>query len=126
MSLFKAKEASTCVSQGLHFLHWCLSAANAIFNPGNGVKITMNRPKEADPAKKEECLGSVAACVEGIATERQNNTSGEQKAPQLRQLLLLYFRIKSNPKSFTLLKPFLSSERAVGKTLHFTWASASL
>lgn len=94
MSLFKAKEASTCVSHGLHFLHWCLSAANAIFNPGNGVKITMNRPKEADPAKKEECLGSVAACVEGIATERQN-MSGEKKAPQRRQLRLLYFGIKS-------------------------------
>lgn len=67
------------------------------------MKITMNRPKEADPAKKEECLGSVAACVEGIATERQNNTSGEQKAPQLQQLLLLHFRIKSNHKNFQVL-----------------------
>lgn len=100
MSLFKAKEASTCASQGLRFLHWCLSAANAIFNPGNGVKITMNRPNETGPAKKEECLGSVAACVEGIATERQNNTSGEQKVPQIQKRLPFHFRIQSNHNKF--------------------------
>lgn len=106
MSLFKAKEAPTCVPQGLHFLHWCLSAANATFNPRNGVKITMNRPKEADPAKKEECLGSVAACVEGIATAEQHVRRTEGFTTPAASTFTFQYQIKSQQfPSFTLLNP---------------------
>lgn len=49
MSIFKAKETSTCVYQGLHFLQWCLSVATGIFKLGKkDVEIMINRPNKTE------------------------------------------------------------------------------
>lgn len=55
MSIFKAKAASTCASQG-----YISSSVHLLLSE----EITPNRPNKADPAREQECSGSVEACVE--------------------------------------------------------------